>query len=479
MLSSKLIYPLALLAVILASCKTTDLKTGSWNKSIPKTYISAGDTADVSLKPWRELFFDEKLLSLIDSALVHNYDLKEALQKIEWSRAGIQFTKGIRLPEVSLYGAAGQRKFGDYTIDGVGNYDTQFSPNLNSKQQIPNPVPDYYVGVQSSWEIDLWGKLKNKKRAAASRFIASQYGKDLIVTKLIASVAHSYFELTALDQSLKILEENIALQQEAVDIVKIQKEAGKANELAIELLQAQLLSSKTIQAETRQKLIETESHLNMLCGSFPKTLARDTAYYTRNILATVNTGIPSALLKNRADIRQAEVQLMASNADVRSARAAFYPTLNINAAIGLQSFTAMLLLESPASLAYNVFGGLTAPLLNRRQIKADLMASRSEQKQAYIQYGKTVLNGFTEVYIAVNDIKNTNEMYALKSEEVQILKQSVLTSSELFKAGRANYMEIILAQKNALQSQLELVDYYKRRNAAVVTLYRSLGGGWK
>lgn len=474
----KFIYPL-LVATVLTGCKTTDLTTGSWNKKIPEKYIASGDSTQASLKPWRELFFDPNLVSLIDSALAHNYDLREALQKIEFSRAGIKFTKGIRLPEVGLYGATGQRKFGEYTMDGVGNYDTQFSPNINSKQQIPNPLPDYYVGVQASWEIDLWGKLKNKKRAAASRFIASQYGKDLIVTNLIADVSSTYFELIALDQSMQILEENIALQQEALDIVKIQKEAGKANELAVEMLQAQLLGSKTIQAETRQKLVEAESRLNFLCGSFPKTILRDTAYYTKNTLATINTGVPSSLVKNRADIRQAETRLLAHNADVRSAKAAFYPTLTINAAVGLQSFTAMLLFESPASLAYNILGGLTAPVLNRRQLKADLMASRSEQKQAYISYEKAVVNGFTEVYIAVNNIKNTNDMYSLKSEEVKMLKQSITTSSELFKAGRANYLEIILAQKNALQSQLELVDYDKRQNTAIITLYRSLGGGWK
>lgn len=474
----KFIY-LLLVATVLTGCKTTDLTTGSWNKKIPETYIASGDSTETSLKPWRELFFDPNLVSLIDSALVHNYDLKEALQKIEFSRAGIKFTKGIRLPEVGLYGAAGQRKFGEYTMDGVGNYDTQFSPNINNKQQIPNPLPDYYVGVQASWEIDLWGKLKNKKRAAASRFIASQYGRDLIVTNLIADVSSTYFELIALDQSMQILEENIALQQEALDIVKIQKEAGKANELAVEMLQAQLLGSKTIQAETKQKLVEAESRLNFLCGSFPKAILRDTAYYTKNTLATINTGVPSSLVKNRADIRQAETRLLAHNADVRSAKAAFYPTLTINAAVGLQSFTAMLLFESPASLAYNILGGLTAPVLNRRQLKADLMASRSEQKQAYINYEKAVVNGFTEVYIAVNNIKNTNDMYSLKNEEVKMLKQSIITSSELFKAGRANYLEIILAQKNALQSQLELVDYDKRQNTAIITLYRSLGGGWK
>lgn len=474
----KLLYILPA-ALILAGCKTTDLSTRSWNKKLPASYLPAADSSNAALKPWRQLFHDPQLISLIDSALVYNYDLREALQKIELSRAGLRFTKGIRLPEAGFYGAAGQRKFGEYTMDGVGNYDTQFSPNINSKQQIPNPLPDYYVGIQASWEIDLWGKLKNKKRAAASRFIASQYGKDLIVTNLIADVASTYYELVALDQSLEILEDNIALQQEALDIVKIQKEAGKANELAVEMLQAQLLSSKAIQADTRQRLIETESRLNFLCGSFPKNIARDTAYYSQNVIATISSGLPSALLQNRPDIRQAETQLAATNADVRSAKAAFYPTLTINGAVGLQSFTASLLLESQASLAYNVFGGLAAPLLNRRQLRADLMASRSEQKQAYIHYEKTVLNSFTEVYIAVNNIKNTNDMYSLKSEEVSILKQSVVTSSELFKAGRANYLEIILAQKNALQSQLELVDYYKKQNTASINLYRSLGGGWK
>lgn len=468
-----------LIFVFLSACKTTDLTTDSANKKLPANYTADADSSTIKLAQWKELIFDQNLKTLVDSALVYNYDLRMALQRVEIARAGIKFTRGIRLPEIGVNLAAGQRKFGDYTMDGVGNYDTQFSTNISEKQQIPNPLPDYYGGIQASWEIDLWGKLKNKKRAAASRFISSQYGKDLIITNLIAEVSESYFALIALEHRLKILEENITLQQEALNIVTSQMEAAMSNQLAVEMLQAQLLSSKTIQAETRQQLIEAESRLNFLCGRFPQTIKRDTAFYSKSMVAAVNAGLPSSLIKNRADIRQAEAQLWAQNADVKAAKAAFYPALNINAAAGFQSFTASLLLESPASLAYSVFGGLTAPLLNRRRIKADLMAAKGEQRQAYLQYEKKVVNSFTEVYIALNNIKNTDEMFTLKKEEAGILKQSITTSSELFKAGRANYLEIIVAQKNALQSQLELINYYQRQNSSKIDLYRALGGGWQ
>ncbi|MBL7920351.1 MAG: efflux transporter outer membrane subunit [Bacteroidia bacterium] len=478
MRTNSLIYIL-LFAVLLFGCKTAELTTEKTKNGLPKNYIVNTDTTSVRIQKWRELIFDEKLRALIDSALTNNFDLQIALQKVEISKAGIRFAKGIRLPEVGVVGSASQRKFGDYTMDGVGNYDTQFSPNINDKQQIPNPLPDYYVGVQASWEIDLWGKLKNKKKAAAAKFIASQHGRDLIVTNLIAEISTTYFELLALDNELEILENNIQLQQGALDVVIIQKQSAKANELAVEMMKAQLLNSKSILVEVKQKLIECESKLNFLVGSYPGKIVRDTLMDSQNAIAAINAGIPSDILVNRPDIRQAEMELKASNADVKSAKAAFYPTLNINSLLGLQSFNVLLLLEAPASLVYNAAGSLAAPLLNRRKLKADLMTTKAEQKQAYINYEKNVVNGFVEVYNSLNNIKNTKEMYDTKSEEVEILKQSIFTSSELFKAGRANYMEVILAQKNALQSQLELVNYKKRQNTSLINLYRSLGGGWQ
>lgn len=479
MLRFKLCIQLSLLIAFFASCKAPQLQIESISKKIPSTYTPNGDTSAKAIEGWKEVFIDPSLMAIIDTALKNNYDLKAALQKVELARSGLLFNKGIRLPEIMAQTAVGRRKFGEYTMDGVGNYDTRFSPNLNDKQQIPNVLPDYYVGFQAAWEIDLWGKLKNKKKAAAAKFIASQYGKDLILTNLIAEVATTYFQLLALDKEAQILIDNIALQQAALELVTAQKEAGKATELAVEMIKAQLLTSKALEAQVLQSIVETESRLSFLSGRYPTNLRRDSLSQFVGIKSNLAIGVPSDLLKNRADIRQAEFDLMASTANVKAAQAAFYPSLTLSAAYGLQSFNALLLLETPASLAYNVLGGLTAPLVNRRALKAELLASKSEQKQTYINYEKTVVTAFGEVYIALSNIKNTKTMVELKAEEVRILKKSITTSSELFKAGRANYLEIITSQKNSLQAQLELITFEQRQNTALVDLYRAIGGGWK
>lgn len=468
-----------ILLFLLFGCKTTKTATTEIKKKIPSTYLASSDSVSMPPINWKNLFFDKHLIALIDSALIYNYDLKIALQKIEVSRAGLKSTRGIRLPELSLALGAGQRKFGDYTADGVGNYDTQFSPNINSKQQIPSPLPDYYGAIQASWEIDFWGKLKNKKKAALSRFIASQYGKSVIITNLVAEIAATYYEILNLDNELRILSDNITLRQSALEIVNIQKQTANANELAVEMIHAQLLNSQAAMAEVKQKLVEEETKLSFLRGGFPTSIIRDTSRTAATNNFTLPIGIPSDLLLNRPDIRQAEMELKASDADVKSAKAAFYPSINISGAMGLQAFNAALLLETPASLAYNIMGGLTAPLINRRKIKADLMAARASQKQAYIQYEKTVTSSFIEVYNSLQNIENTKEMYALKQQETEILSKSVITSTELFKAGRAGYLEIIISQKNALQSQIELANYKKRKNTTLINLYRATGGGWQ
>ncbi len=479
MVKIKIYFSFISLLIILSSCKSTQLQTETVHNKIPKTFHSASDSTSKPIIKWKELYFDPYLIALIDSALIHNFDLKLALQKIELSKASLKSNKGIRLPELGATASASQRKFGDYTMDGVGNYDSNLSPNLNDKQKIPNPYPDYVVGFQTSWEIDLWGKLKNKKKSAANQFIASQYGKDLITTQLIAEIASSYFELLALDKEIQILNDNINLQQAALELVMAQKEVGRANELGVSMMKAQLLNSKVFHTKVEQEIINIESHLNYLCGTYPKSISRDTAFLAKNIQKIIETGVPSDLLKNRPDIKQAEYTLKAANADVKSAQAAFYPALNINANLGLQAFNSLLLLETPASLAYGVFGGLTAPLLNRRKIKAELMLSKAEQKQAYINYEKTINTSFKEVFVSVNNIKNSQSMLLLKNEESQILKESISTAQDLFRAGRANYLEIITAQKNALQSQIELIDLYKRQNLALINLYKSIGGGWQ
>lgn len=445
---------------------------------IPKQFTASADTSALSLPTLQTFFADSLLRQLIGEALNNNFDLQMALQRIEMARAGVRLTQGLGRPDLTAVVSAGGRKFGRYTIDGVGNFDTKFSNNLDSKQRIPDPfVPDYFVGGVSSWEIDLWGKLSSQKKAATARLLASEAGKNLVVTSLVADVASAYYQLLILDNELLFLEENIALQQSALDIVRVMKQSGEANQLGVELLNAQLLASTTLKVDVRQEIVELENRINFLLGRFPQPIARTAVPWERVIPPRLSATVPSRLLENRPDIKQAEYELLASNANLYAAKAAFYPSFNISAGLGVQAFRAMVLL-SPASVAYNALGSLTAPLLNRRQLAADLMASKAEQQMAYTQYQQRIVGSFTEVYNFLNLIDNTNEMYTLKAQEVDVLRQSINTSRELFRFGRATYLEVITAQKNALQAQIELINLKKRQFNAVIGLYRSLGGGW-
>ncbi len=479
MVINKILYMLPVIMVLFGCRSDKDVRKERVSQ-IPTYYpVNAADSLSYTPANWRTLLFDSTLVRIIDTALVHNYDLKEAFQNVEIARSGLRFTKGIRLPEWNMNAAAGIRRFGHYTMDGIGNYDTRFSPNLSSKELIPDPLPDYYIGLQSSWEIDLWGRLKNKKRSALLRFLASQSGKNFVLTNLVAEVSEAYFDLLAVTNELNILEDNIELQQNAVEVITAQMKTGKANQLAVDMMKAQLLNSKSAYAEALQRKTECMNKLRFLCGGVEMNLPSDSLFKANHVADSLKVGIPSDLLQNRPDIKQAELELAASNADLASAKAAFYPSLNINAAIGYQAFNAALLVETPTSVAYNVLGGLSAPLLNRRRIKADLMMAEAEKKRAYINYEKVVFNGFIEVYNALSNINTTREALRLKQQEADIFKASINTSAELFKAGRAGYLEVILSQRNALQSQLELISVKKRQQQAIIYLYRSIGGGWQ
>lgn len=474
------IFALVVIVFCLGGCKIK--QEIPQNKPLlvaPSKFTVKADSVASTLPLIKEVFADAELVSLIDSALKNNFDLQMTMQKIEMARAGVRFVTGNDKPTLAAGTSLGLRRFGKYTMDGVGNFDTNFSDNITEKQKVPYPMlPDYYFGVQSSWEIDLWGKLKSQRQAAMARLLASETGRNLLVTSLVAEISSAYYELLILDNELNFLEENIDLQERAVEIIQTMKQAGQSNQLAVELSSAQLLASKALKIEVNQEIIELENKINFLVGRYPQRVQRPVRAWSDVRPPRIATGIPSQLLENRPDIKQAEYELLATKADLFTAKAAFYPSLNITGSLGMQSFRALSIL-SPQSLALNTLGGLVAPLANRRELIANLMASKAEQQTAYINYQKTIVNSFTEVYNFLKLIENTNEIYQLKSQEVNVLRTSIGTSTELFRYGRATYLEVITAQRNALQSQIELINLRKNQYRAVIGLYKSLGGGWK
>jgi multidrug efflux system outer membrane protein len=475
--NNKSIY-LGLAVLLFACCAAPRTNPEASLKALPKTYINSSDSGNVAAINWKEYFTDPVLVNLIDTALVNNLDLMIAYQKINASRAQVKYAKGLSAPKINGVAVAGGEKFGDYTMSGVGNFDTNLSPNITPGQKVPEgPVPDYLVGLQSSWELDVWGKLRNKRKAATANYLASVEGKNWVVTNLITEVATTYYDLLALDSEIEIIDETIELQQNQLEIVQVQKEAGRANELAVNQFQAQLLQSKILKLELSQKIVQSENQLNYLLGRYPQPVAIDTAQFSSALPTQIQVGIPSQLLSNRPDIKRAELELKASKANVRAAKAAFYPSFSITAVLGLNSFNADYIFN-PTSLAYNAFGGLVTPLINQSAIKSQYRTAKAEQVEAMYNYQKNILNGYVEVYNQMVYINNLRQIYDLKDQEVKVLTTSIETASELFLTGRATYLEVIVTRSATLQSKLQLIEIKKKQFTAIVNIYKALGGGW-
>jgi NodT family efflux transporter outer membrane factor (OMF) lipoprotein len=473
---SKVIYSIGIWFWILCfGCKTPIGNLEDSKVVLPASFSRGVDSINSAEIKWKVIFTDQKLVALIDTAISNNLDILMTLQKIEVARNDLRLSKGSMLPMVNANLSYLQRKFGYYTMDDAGNRVTEITPG----RIVPTHLPDYFVGLQANWEIDVWGKLRNKKKAAFMRYLSSTEGSNLITTNLIAEVANTYYELVALDTELDIIEETIKLQNDALDIIRLQKQAAITNELAIKQFEAQVLNSRSLEYELNQKINENENKLNFLLGRLPQQINRSKSTFTNHQPLQIKAGIPSQLLQNRPDIRKAEYDLIASRCNVKAAKAAFYPAFNITGSAGFQSFNTSFLFNSPQSVAYNLLGGLTAPLINRSAIQSHYKNAKANQMEALYQYQKSILNAYVEVSNELSNIKNLDTILLIKKEEVEVLTASVDISTELFKSGRASYFEVLMTQKTALQSRLELVTTKKRQNNATVNIYKALGGGWR
>jgi NodT family efflux transporter outer membrane factor (OMF) lipoprotein len=476
--TSKYLWFLAiiLLGTSLNSCKQVEVLRQDALRPMPSNYNSkVQDTSNVANINWRQFFADPLLTQLIDTALQNNLDLKIALQRIEMAQAGVLSREAALKPEVQIGGATSLRKFGLYTMDGAGNITTEM---INGKL-IPIHLPDYFIGAQAQWEIDVWGKLRNLKKAAMSRFLSSLEARKLIQTQLVADISQAYYALLALDNQLEIIDENIRLQENALELVQVQKEAGRSTELAIKQFVAQVFNLRGLRQEALQQMVEQENLINFWIGRYPQPIARQGVLLSLNHPAQVLSGTPAQLLQNRPDIKQAELELLASKADLNAARAAFYPRVDLNGSLGLQAFRPDLLVTRPQSIVYGLFAGLTAPLFNKRAIQSEFNYASAYQQEALLQYQQTILRAYTEVATTVAGLYNLDEVYQLKNAEATALQESIGISTDLFRTNRATYLEILFAQQNALQTRLELVEVKKRQFDAAINVYRALGGGWR
>jgi outer membrane protein, multidrug efflux system len=416
-----------LLLVFATSCKIQEQAVKTENKSVPVQFDGhSGDSTNIGKLNWKEYFGDENLIALIDSALKRNQELNITMQEIAISNNEIRARKGEYLP---------------------------------------------FVGLRAGAE------LRNAKKSATLRYLATVEGKNFMVTNLIAEIASSYYELMALDNLLDIVQKNIQIQTDALQIVRQQKEAAKLTQLAVNRFEALVLHTKSLQYDILQRRVETENRINFLTGSFPHTIPRSSAGFNNIGVDSVAAGIPSQLLMNRPDIRQAELQLAAAKLDVKVARANFYPSFRITAGTGFQSFNLAYLI-TPESMLYNLAGDLMVPLVNRTAIKATYNSANARQAQEVYNYERTILNAYVDVVNQMSKVQNFSRSYETKAQEVDILMRSIDISNSLFKSARADYLEVLLTQREALESKMELIEIKVQQLNGKVNIYKALGGGW-
>lgn len=456
-------------SLLLSGCGSLRLIPQS--ATAPKTVLTP-EQAAAQTALWRRHFTDPALRRLVEATIANNNDLRIAFQRVQAARAQVTAARGTLAPVISAVAGGGVTKFGNYTMDGAGNNGTP----IFRDQTIPRNLPDFNVGLQAAWELDVWGKLRSQKKAAAERVLATEEGQRLVLVNLITDVATHYYDLVALDSTLHILDDTLRIQNDALSAVQAQKEAGITNTLAVEQFQARLQNLRGMRIEAREQILQSEAAIRLLLGDSRRSITRTSTPITQLRAPGLSRSVPASLLVRRPDVLQAEHELTAARADVKAARAAFLPQVNINGELGLQAFRSDLLLNSH-STAYSLAGGLVAPLINRAAIKAEFQKAGAAELEALAAYQQSIVTAYVEVHNQQARIRLLDDLHQVKRRQVALLTQSVATSDDLFATRRATYLEVLNAQQTALEGRLELVDVKKRQFQLQLSLYKALGGG--
>ncbi len=441
------------------------------------TYRQPNEQASVSdvQACWKR---DSLLVQLIDSVLVRSNDIKIGFLEMAASRADFVYQRGLRMPTVGGVVQPSLRRFGKYTMDGVGNFDTKFSTNITRDQVIPEHLPDLQIGVQSSWEWDIWGKLAKRKKASALRYLATESGQQWLITSLVAEVASAYGQLIALDKEMDILKANIDIQRKAFELVKVQKEAGVVNESAVQQLEAQLLNSRAQEGDVLQQITVLENQVRYYLNKPGAVIKRSPFPFQCSLDSTLFAHVQIDQLERRPDIRQAKLNLSAAFESKESAKLALKPSVVLSGILGVQGFQPAYLFQLPASMAYQLLGGITTPWLNRSAISADILRTDAQWKVQDLAYQNALIQGYLEWDTQVKALGYLQRQSQLKEREVLLTKGAINTVGTLFLTANASYLEVLTAQQNALRSELELLEYSRKRWTHAIQLYRVLGGGW-
>jgi NodT family efflux transporter outer membrane factor (OMF) lipoprotein len=467
-----IIGSLALALVVLAGCKVSkDVATPK--DAQPETFrnaVATGDTSSIADLQWKNFFTDAALQKLIDSAIVKNYDMQVAVKNIEASELQFKQVKWNYAPTLGLNVTASTNRPSDNSINGLSI--KQYG--IGTKH-----IEDYNANLALSWEADIWGKIRNQNREALALYLQTNEAKRAIQTNIVSSVSQGYYNLLMLDEQLNIAKKNVKLNDSTLRIIKLQYDAGQVTLLGVQQAQAQLEAAAQLVPQFERDINVQENGLSILAGRLPDAIERSVTLNDITFPETLSAGVPSAMVSRRPDVRSSELALNVANARVGIAKAQLYPSLTITGQGGLNSFKSSNWFNIPASLFGTVAGGIAQPLLQRKQLRTQYEVAKVNREKSVIQFRQSVLNAVGEVSDALVRLQKLKEQQTIAANRVKTLQQATSNASMLFKNGLANYLEVITAQSNVLQGELELASIKMAQLSANAELYRSLGGGWK
>ncbi|HVW95495.1 MAG TPA: TolC family protein [Mucilaginibacter sp.] len=463
---------LILTMTVLGACKVSkDVNTPA--PELPETFRNAATTADTSSIAdirWKDFFTEATLQKLIDSAIAKNYDMQIAVKNIEASRLLFRQVKWNNVPQVDLNVTASSSRPSDNSVTGLSlsQYD------IGTKH-----IEDYSANLALSWEADIWGKIHNQQRSALAAYLQTEEAKKAIQTNLVATVSQGYYNLLMLDAQLDIAKKNVKLNDSTLRIIQLQYDAGQVTSLAVQQAQAQKQAAEQLVPQFEQNITIQENALRMLTGELPNKLERSANLDAMTVAENIPAGLPSAVVGRRPDVRSAELALQIANSKVGIAKAEMYPALRITAQGGVNSFKASNWFNVPASLFGVVAGSIGQPLFDHKRLKTDYEVAKVDREKSVLQFRQSVLNAVGEVSDALVKIEKLKSEQAIAAQRVNTLQQATRNAGLLFKNGLATYLEVITAQGNVLQGELELASIKRDELSAISELYRSLGGGWK
>lgn len=463
-------YLIPVFLLILAGCRVgKDLEKPELHLPAKFAGVVHADTNSIADLKWKSFFTDPILRKLIEKGISYNPDLQIAIKRIDISQQQLRQSKLLRLPEVDLQVTGQYNNPSNNSLNGIS------LKSFLDKSHVEN----YMAGVNVSWEIDVWGKIRRQKEAALAQYLSTYEGVKAVQTQLVANIAQGYFNLLMLDHQLQIAKRNLSLTDSFAIATRLLKDAGAATALAVQQAEARKLSTALLIPELEESIAIQENALQLLTGQFPGTISRIADLESITIPPSLSTGLPAAMVSRRPDVRASEIALQIANADVGIAQANMYPALNITAGAGLESFKSSNWFNIPSSLFGLAAGSIAQPLFRRRELKTQYEIAKIEREQTVIEFRQSVLQAVGEVSNALVQIEKLETQHELAEAQVDTLDRAVANAHLLFKSDMANYLEVITAQTSSLVMELNLASIRRKQLDAMVELYRSLGGGWQ